>query len=163
MSESRRTRLMRWRLNLFPAFRRTGGRITYIADDLHEIRLRLPLDWRTRNYVGTMFGGSMYAAVDPVYMVMFLHLLGRDYIVWDKSASIRFRRPARTALTARFVIPPAEVADIVEQLETREKLDRNYSTELIDRDGMRCAVVEKVLHFSRRQKSTDETGAGNDR
>lgn len=59
MSESRRTRLMRWRLNLFPAFRRTGGRITHIADDLHEIRLRLPLDWRTRNYVGTMFGGSI--------------------------------------------------------------------------------------------------------
>ena len=90
MSESRSSRWLRWRFNLFPAYRGVGARVEYIASDFREVRVRLPLSWRTRNYVGTIFGGSLYGAVDPIYMIMLIHLLGREYIVWDKSASIRF-------------------------------------------------------------------------
>ena len=94
----------------------------------------------------------MYAAVDPVYMIMFLHLLGREYIVWDKSATIRFRRPARTTLSARFVVGEREVEEIRDELRKREKLDRVYNTELVDEQGTCCATVEKVLHFSRKNR-----------
>ena len=66
MPESFESRKMRWGFNLFPAFRGTGARVTYIASDFHEARVRLPLSWRTRNYVGTIFGGSLYGAVDPM-------------------------------------------------------------------------------------------------
>jgi acyl-coenzyme A thioesterase PaaI-like protein len=62
--------LTRWYFNRFPAYRRTGGKITYISHDLREIRVEIPLNWKTRNYVGTIFGGSLYAAVDPMYMIM---------------------------------------------------------------------------------------------
>src|SRR6266496_6489335 len=95
-------RLLRWKFNLFPAYRGTGARVTYIADDFHEVRVHLPLSWRTRNAVGTIFGGSMYGAVDPIYMIMLIQLLGRDYVVWDKAATIRFRRPGQTTLYATF-------------------------------------------------------------
>jgi hypothetical protein len=104
MPESRTTRLARFRYNWFPAYRGTGGRITYIAGDWREVRIRLPLNWRTRNYVGTIFGGSMYGAVDPFYMVMLIRCLGPEYIVWDKTASIRFRRPGTATLFATFVL-----------------------------------------------------------
>lgn len=73
MSESFKTRLMRWGFNFFPAYRRTGARITYVSADWQEVRISLPLNWKTKNYVGTIFGGSMYGAVDPVYMVMFIN------------------------------------------------------------------------------------------
>src|SRR5213083_2390419 len=96
MPESWRSRMQRWVFNFFPTYRSTGAWITYIADDFREIRIRLPLGWRTRNYVGTMFGGSMYAAGDGVFMVMLIKAPGPDYIVWDKSATVRFRKPART-------------------------------------------------------------------
>jgi hypothetical protein len=59
MPESWTTRLTRWRLNWFPAYRGTGARLTYISADWSEVHIRLPLSWRTRNYVGTIFGGSM--------------------------------------------------------------------------------------------------------
>ncbi len=64
--------------NWFPAFRGTGGRVTHVADDFREIRLALPLNWRTRNYVGTIFGGSLYAAVDSFYMIMLIQTLGPE-------------------------------------------------------------------------------------
>ena len=108
MAESRHTRLQRWRFNFFPAYRGAGARITYIAADWREVRIKLPLNWLTRNYVGTIYGGSMYGAVDPIYMIMLIHLLGPDYVVWDKAATIRFKRPGRTTLVARFVIDEAE-------------------------------------------------------
>ncbi|HEY7975525.1 MAG TPA: DUF4442 domain-containing protein, partial [Ktedonobacterales bacterium] len=72
MAESWRTRRTRWQFNLSPVYRSTGATITYIAADWRETRIKLPLRLRTRNYVGTIYGGSMYAAVDPFYMVMLI-------------------------------------------------------------------------------------------
>src|SRR5262245_56317244 len=102
MAESLRSRLERWRFNLFPAYRRTGARITYIAGDWREIRVKIPLNRSTRNYVGTVFGGSLYGAVDPIYMMMLIRLLGPGHVVWDKAAAIRFLKPGRGTLFARF-------------------------------------------------------------
>jgi hypothetical protein len=125
MAESWRSRAYRWGFNLFPAYRRTGGRITYIADDWREIRVKLPLTWRTRNYVGTLFGGSMYGAVDPVYMIMLIRRLGPDYIIWDKAAAIRFKKPGRTTLYAHFMLDDAELAAIRSELENARSLARS--------------------------------------
>src|SRR5213596_1389678 len=93
MPESAATRWLRWKLNFFPAYRALGAHIDYIASDYREIRVHLPLFWRTRNYVGSIFGGSLYGVVDPVYMLMLIERMGSEYVVWDKAASIRFRRP----------------------------------------------------------------------
>lgn len=150
MPESFRTRLKRWGFNWFPAYRGTGARITYIADDFSEVRIRLPLSWRTRNYVGTIYGGSMYGAVDPLYMVMLIHLLGPGYVVWDKSASIRFLKPGRKTLFARFLIPPEEVRAIEAALETAASVDRTYAVELVDQEGVPHARVEKILYVRKK-------------
>jgi hypothetical protein len=150
MSESIRTRLLRWGFNWFPAYRGTGGRITYIDRGWREIRVRLPLSRRTRNYVGTLFGGSMYGAVDPIYMVMLIRRLGPDYVVWDKAASIRFRRPGRTTLHARFVLDDAELDAIRDALRTAPSVDRVYTVDLVDADGVVHATVEKTIHVRRK-------------
>lgn len=152
MPESFRTRLLRYRFNLFPAYRRTGGRITYIAEDFHEIRVRLPLNWSTRNYVGTIFGGSMYGAVDPVYMVMLIHLLGPNYVVWDKAATIQFRKPGRSKLYARFIVTVEELNEIREQLYHAPSIDRVYEVDLVDVNGVVHAVVEKTLFIGRKDR-----------
>ncbi len=151
MPESLRTRLLRWGFNLFPAYLGTGGRITYIADDYREVRVELPLSWRTRNYVGTIFGGSMYAAVDPVYMIMLIKNLGPGCIVWDKAASIRFRKPGHTKLYAHFHMPPEELDAIRASLVPGGSIDRVYRVELTDRAGTVHAEIEKTIRIQRRE------------
>lgn len=155
MPESLRTRLQRAGFNWFPAYRGTGGRITYIAADWREIRIRLPLSLRTRNYVGTIFGGSMYGAVDPIYMVMLIQCLGPEYVVWDKAASIRFRRPGRATLHARFVLDDAELDAIRAALAGAPAIDRTYVVELADAEGVVHAVIEKVIHIRRKRHAGD--------
>ncbi len=145
MPESWRTRLARWGFNWFPAYRGTGARITFIASDWREIRVRLPLSWRTRNYVGTIFGGSMYGAVDPVYMIMLIHLLGPGYVVWDKAATIRFRKPGRESLTATFRVTEEELDAIRGEVDRNGRAERTYTVELVNAAGEIHASCEKLL------------------
>lgn len=156
MAESVQTRMMRWKFNFFPAYRGTGARVTYIAGDFREVRIKLPLNWRTRNYVGTIYGGSMYGAVDPIYMVMLIKLLGRDYIVWDKAALIRFKKPGRATLYARITMDDGELETIQSLLERQPKVDRIYQLQLTDRDGVVHAEVEKTVHIRRRDIASAE-------
>ncbi len=156
MPESWRSRLTRWGFNWFPAYRGTGARITYIADDWSEVRIQLPLTWRTRNYVGTLFGGSMYGAVDPIYMVMLIRLLGPAYQVWDKAAAIQFRRPGRTTLYARFRVDASLLAAIRENVARDGKLEQTFVVELSDAAGEVHARCEKLLSIRQRVKPAAE-------
>ena len=148
---------MRWKFNFFPAYRGTGARVTYIADDYREVRIRLPLSWRTRNLVGTIYGGSLYSAVDPIYMLMLMRILGRDYVVWDKAASIRFRKPGRTPLFATFRIDETEVDAIRALTASGEPIDRVFRIDLIDAEGVAHASVEKTIYV--RRKTVVASGA----
>ena len=149
MPESFKSRWFRWGFNLFPAYRGTGGRVVYIADDWHEVRVKLPLNWRTRNYVGTMYGGSIYGAIDPIYMLMLMKILGPNYIVWDKAAKIRFRKPGRDTLYADFRLDGAELSEIKRFASAEKSIDRVYNVELKDEDGTVHAQIEKTIYIAR--------------
>ncbi len=154
MNESIRARLLRWGFNLFPAYRRTGARITYIAGDLREVRIKLQLNWKTRNYVGSIFGGSMYGAVDPIYMIMFIKLLGPKYIVWDKAATIRFRKPGRTTLYARFTVAKQEIEAIRRELSHEPSLERTYHVDLVDSEGVVRVSFEKNIYIEHKRMTS---------
>ncbi len=155
-TESWKTRLTRWGFNLFPCYWSTGSRITYIASDWQEAWVRVPLNWRTRNYVGTIFGGSMYGAVDPIYMVMLIKLLGPGYTVWDKISNIRFRRPGRSTLYAHFVIEPQVLEAIRQAVAQEGKVDWIFQIDLTSEDGTVHASVEKTIYIAH-----DSIGAAN--
>jgi len=145
--ESFRSRLLRWKFNLFPAYHGTGARVLYIAADFRRVEIELRLSWRTQNYVGTIFGGSMYGAVDPIYMVMLIKCLGSGYTVWDKSATIRFLRPGKSALRATFRLDEAELEAIRAELATKRSIDRVYVIELVGEDGTPHATIEKTIYI----------------
>ncbi len=140
-------------MNFWPCYRGSGGRIAYIARDWKEVRVKLRLSLRTYNYVGSIFGGSLYAAVDPIYMLMLIKCLGPGYVVWDKSAAIRFRKPGRSTLTAAFKLEDGELEEIKRRLETEPKLDRTYHVELVDASGVVHAEIDKIIHISHKQKA----------
>lgn len=151
MSESLQTRIDRWKFNIFPAYRGTGARVELISADWKHIRIRIPLSLRTRNYVGTIYGGSMYGGVDPIYMLMLIRLLGRGYTVWDKAATIRFKRPGRETLWADFTIDDAEIEEIKRLLESSKSIDRVYKVELKNREGKVHCEIEKTLYIANRK------------
>jgi acyl-coenzyme A thioesterase PaaI-like protein len=150
MPESIRTKLMRLFFYIHPAYHGTGGRVKYIATDWSEVKLVIPLNWRTRNYVGTIFGGSMYGAIDPMFMIMLIQRLGQDYVVWDKAATIQFKRPGKSKLFAHFLIPDEEVSYIHEELKNNRSVDRVYSVDLKDAEDNICANIQKTIYIRKK-------------
>jgi acyl-coenzyme A thioesterase PaaI-like protein len=138
-------------MNFFPCYRGTGGRVEHISPDWREWRIRIPLNWRTRNYVNTTFGGSMYGAIDPIYMLAFMHLLGPDYVVWDKGATVRFKRPGRTTLRATLRVTPEHVDEVAQACAGGEKYERTFPVQLVDEGGQVCCEVDKLLYFRKRK------------
>lgn len=153
LKESWRTWFFRLGINLYPSYRGSGGRVKYIAPDWLEIRMELPLNWRTKNNAGTIFGGSLYSAIDPFYALMVAKNLGREYVIWDKAASIRYRRPGDEKLYGRFVLSREEIEGIRDEMQHRRSTDRVYTVELVDGKGDVKTRIEKTIYIGWRDRS----------
>lgn len=132
-------------LNLYPPYLGAGVRVTHIAPDLRAIDVRMKLRWWNRNYVGTQFGGSLYSMIDPFFMLMYLENLGPGYIVWDKAAAIRFRRPGRGTVYARFRVTEDDLAAAREAVARDGRFQPTLTVQITDDDGELVAEVDKVL------------------
>jgi hypothetical protein len=137
--------------NLYPPLLGAGIRITHISADWRELDVEMKLRSWNANYVGTQYGGSLYSMTDPFFMVMLIGILGRDYVVWDKSAAIRFRKPGRGTVYAKFRITEEQVADIRSALKTEEKIEQEFPINVTDAQGEVIAEVKKLLHFRNRK------------
>ena len=159
MPESFQSKKMRWAFWIFPSYRGTGATVTYIASDFKELRIKIPLSWRTRNYVGSIYGGSMYGAVDPMYMLMLMQILGKDYVVWDKAATIRFKRPGRSTLHGTFIITDEQLADIKKQVAEKNAIDYHFQMTLVDKEGKVCAEVDKTIYVATKEHYKNKLAA----
>jgi hypothetical protein len=113
----------------------------------------MKLRWWNRNYVGTHYGGSLYSMADPFFMVMLIENLGKDYIVWDKSASIRFKKPGRGTVSASFRLSEGQIREIKQALNSQQKIERVFTVEVKDESGSVIAQVEKLLHIRRKDQT----------
>ena len=138
--------LFKYGFNLSPMYRRSTGRVLSASDDLLSIRVKLPISYKNRNYVGSIFGGSMFAAVDPIPMVQLINILGKGYVVWDKAAEIFFKIPAREDLYADFIYTTAEIEAIKQQIAQQPEIEVIKTTQLTNKDASRvfCEVRKKI-------------------
>lgn len=146
--------LSRW-INLYPPFLGARIRVVRIAPDMKAVDVEMKLRWWNANYVGTQFGGSLFAMTDPFYMLMLMHHLGRDYIVWDKSATIHYRKPGRGTMRAEFRLDDSQIDDIRENLKTLPKYEPVFTVEVKDEQGVVIAEVEKLLHVRLKETATE--------
>jgi hypothetical protein len=148
--------LRRW-VNFWPPFLGAGIRITHIAPDMKAVDVEMNLRFWNANYVGTHFGGSLFAMTDAFYMLMLMANLGRDYIVWDKAATIRYRKPGRGKACAEFRLSDSQIDDVREKLKTMPKYEPVFVVEVKDAAGVVIAEVEKRLHV-RKKEATEPSG-----
>jgi len=139
-------------VNLWPPFLGAGIRIQRIAPDMKAVDVEMKLRFWNANYVGTHFGGSLFAMADPFYMLMLMANLGSEYIVWDKASRIRYRKPGKGTVRAEFRLSDAQLDDIREKLKELPKYEPVFSAEVKDLQGTVIAEIEKVLHVRRKDQ-----------
>ncbi|MBC8024154.1 MAG: YiiD C-terminal domain-containing protein [Burkholderiales bacterium] len=142
---------MRRLLNLWPPFRAAGIRVREIAPDFRSATVELRMRLFNRNYVGTHFGGSLFAMTDPFFMIMMMKNLGPQYLVWDKEGTVRFLKPARGTVVARFQLPEESIAKARAATESGERHEPKFRVEIVDSDGVTVADVEKTLYIRKKK------------
>ncbi len=137
-------------LNWYGPYLGAGVKIKQLADDFSSATVEMPLRWYNKNYVGTHFGGSLYSMVDPFHMLLIMNQLGKDYVVWDKSANIEFISPGRGTVSAHFSVTKEQIEEIRLQTASGQKFLPEFEINILDRDGKVVAKAVKTLYI--RQK-----------
>ncbi|MCB0120308.1 MAG: YiiD C-terminal domain-containing protein [Anaerolineales bacterium] len=146
-----RQRLKERFVNLYPPMLGAGIRSRKVDERTVDVQMKLTAF--NRNLVGVHFGGSLYSMCDPWFMLILMRQLGRDYIVWDKAASIQFKKPGRGRVSARFHISPERVEEIRRDVDTQGKIESVFQVDVLSDMGEVVASVEKLLYV--RKKNPD--------
>jgi hypothetical protein len=149
-TESGKSRRMRIGFNFWPCIWCSGGRVEFIAGDFKELHVSIKLNVRTRNRVGTVYGGSIYSSVDPYFMLMFMQILGKDYVVWDKAASFKFVRPIIEKVKCRFLVTDELVEKVKEQIEANGEYTFDLPLQYEDDNGKVYAVFNKSTYAAKK-------------
>ena len=144
--------LFKYGFNLSPMYRRSTGRIVDVSEDLHQIQIKIPISYKNRNYVGSIFGGSLFAATDPILMVQLFNILGEAYVVWDKSAEIKFKKPVRETVYANFEFTDIEIEAIKASIRLHQEVEivKEVCITNADKNTIYC-TIRKVIYIADKQ------------
>src|SRR3989338_7910705 len=138
--------------NFWPPFFAAGIRIKKLSPDFRAVDVKMKLRFWNKNYVGTHYGGSLYSMTDPFYMLMLIENLGPDYVVWDKAATIHFKRPGRGAVSANFRLSQNQIEEIKNILETHSKYEPVFTVHVLDSEQKVICEVTKTLHIKKKNQ-----------
>jgi acyl-coenzyme A thioesterase PaaI-like protein len=142
---------MKLLLNLWPPFLFTGIRVLEVSEDFRKAKVRLKLSMFNQNAVGVHFGGSLYAMTDPFCMLLVMSRLGKDYVVWDKSADIDYIKPGKGTVTAEFLITDAFIDDILANTAQGEKYLPQIPVYVKDEQGEVVAKLNRTIYIRRKK------------
>lgn len=140
--------IYKYGFNWSPMYRRTTAKIVDVSDDLSYIKIRLKLNWKNRNYAGTMFGGSMLAATDPIYMIQLLQILGDQYIVWDKAVDAKYKKPGKGTIYGEFIFTKEEIDSIKKTVHEKNQMDLTKTMSLVNAEKNIIATFNKTLYIA---------------
>ena len=141
--------IFKYGLNISPMYRRSTGRIHEVSEDLLSATVKIPLSYKNRNYVNSMFGGSMFSATDPIFMLQLIQILGDKYVVWDKAATIKFKKPAKQDAYVDFVFTENEITQIKKRVKKEDEIDLIKETEITNKDSsVIFAEISRTLYIA---------------
>lgn len=158
---SRKTRIV---FNILPVYRGTRAKLKFVSSDWQEVHIFLPLSRLTRNIAGSVFGGSIYSSIDPVYMFMLIKTLGEKFVVWDKGAQINFIRPARTSLKTKLFLSNETIEKIKADVLSNKEIIIDLPLEYLDDNNKVCARITKIIyiadkdHYSEKRRFKGHSG-----
>lgn len=140
--------IYKYGFNWSPMYRRSTARLVEVSDDLFYVKIRLKLSWRNRNYAGSMFGGSMLAATDPIFMIQLIKILGNDYVVWDKAVEARYKKPGKGIIIGEFIFTTEEILIIKKDVAQNNEIDIIKTMNLVDEKQNIIATFNKTLYVA---------------
>ncbi|WP_315898394.1 DUF4442 domain-containing protein [Mucilaginibacter achroorhodeus] len=103
-----------------------------------------------KNYNGTIFGGTIFAAADPFLPVLFDRVLQsseRKLRIWSKSSQINFLKPAKTTLHFSVTLTDEYINDAIQQLQLCGKYEKPFTIEILNSNNEICASLSNEVYI----------------
>jgi len=137
---------------LWPPLWFTGIRFAEVSDDLRSLTTTMSMRVYNKNIMGVHFGGSLFAMTDPCYMMLLMTALGKNYVVWDKAASIEFVKPGKGLVKAHFALSQGDLDDILEKTAGGNKYFKVMPVTITDETGDTVALLQRTLYIRKKRQ-----------
>jgi len=138
---------------LYPPLVGAHIRLERLSNDFRYARIGMRQRFTNSNPWGTHFGGSLFAMTDSIYALMVKQNLGRDYVVWDKSATIDFRKPGRGQVYCEFHLDESLIERIRQETRDGGKCEPVVAVHVFDKKQEVVAEVSKTLYIRKLLKN----------
>lgn len=149
---------LKWILNLYPPLLFQRIWVKQFHKDFKGVEVVISNSVFNRNYNGSIFGGTIYAATDPFYAILFDRLMrqhGHFCKVWLKSASISFLKPGLEKLYFTISISDEMIAEAKASLDINGKFVKSFPVNLYDKDGELCATAMNEVYLRSNYRGKD--------
>lgn len=140
---------LKWGLCLYPPLLFQRIWVRKFHKGFRGVDVKIAKSLLNKNYNGSIFGGTIYAATDPFYALLFDQLLQRAGFkvrVWLKSASIQYLKPGRGNLYFTITVTDDMLNEAIEALNTSGKFVKAYPMEITNSAGELCATVMNEVY-----------------
>lgn len=153
----KKSTIFKYGFNWSPMYRRTTAKIYEMSDDLMVAKVKIAKSYKNKNYVGTIFGGSLFSATDPIYMIQLMQILGKSYVVWDKAATIKYRRPASSDAYVDFIFSQQEIEQIKQDVAQNGEIDLIKELTITNKDkSVVFCELSKTVYIADKQFYKDK-------
>ena len=90
-----------------------------------------------------------------------MEVLGKNYVVWDKAASMKFVRPITNRVKCRFLISDELVEQVKNEIARKGEYSFDLPLEYIDDEGKVYAVFNKSIYASDKRFYKDKISKRN--
>lgn len=137
-------------INWYPPYIGAGIKLKKVNQDKTRMEVELRKTWFNKNLFGTHFGGSLYAMCDPFYVFIVHNYLGKGYVVWDKSAEIKFIKPGTGKVSAIFEISQDKLLELKATVDNKRKHTVFFETVIINENQEVVAKVRKEIYMRKK-------------
>nr|WP_067061705.1 DUF4442 domain-containing protein [Mucilaginibacter sp. L294] len=141
---------LKWIMRLYPPLLFQRIWVRGFDEGFRGVRVKIIKSIFNKNYNGSIFGGTIFAAADPFYPVLFDRVLNtgdRKLRIWSKSSKIDFLKPALSSVSFHIILTDADIELAIQTLNTNGKYEHGFLVEIYDNNNEVCASLMNEVYL----------------
>jgi len=141
---------LKWLMRLYPPLLFQRIWVRGFDKGFRGVRVKIIKSIFNKNYNGSIFGGTIFAAADPFYPVLFDRVLNngdRKLRIWSKSSKIDFLKPALSSVSFSIILTDTDIELAIQTLNTNGKYEHCFLIEIFDNNNEVCASLMNEVYI----------------
>jgi len=152
--------VLKWAMRFYPPLFFQRIWVVRFDKGFRGVKVKVNKSLMNNNYNNSIFGGTIFAAADPFYPLLFHQALthqGYKVRVWMKSAEIQYLKPGRKDLYFTIAIDDSAIEEVEKTLNAGEKYIKSHPITMYDKDGELCVEVNCEVYIRNLEISETKT------